>query len=140
MQVYHVSRESFLYLSEFYIGEIAPEDRPLVPVLEVHQGCQVLSLHVLFMLTLKPAQTCKLQPLTVICAAHPWQSPAQRALRWYAQTQNPHCRPAGAFTRVPAAAAGVHRFPHEARRREGLQEFLMCTCITASRSGHTCCV
>ena len=34
-QVYHVSRESFLYLSEFYIGEVAPEDRPLVPVLEV---------------------------------------------------------------------------------------------------------
>jgi hypothetical protein len=35
LQVYHVSRESFLYLSEFYIGEVAPEDRPLVPVLEV---------------------------------------------------------------------------------------------------------
>ncbi len=43
LQVYHVSRESFLYLSEFYIGEIAPEDRPLVPVLEVRQGCQCFS-------------------------------------------------------------------------------------------------
>ena len=41
-QVYHVSRESFLYLSEFYIGEIAPEDRPLVPVLEVCECCQRL--------------------------------------------------------------------------------------------------
>jgi len=35
IQVYHVSRESFLYLSEFYIGEVLPEDRPLVPVPEV---------------------------------------------------------------------------------------------------------
>ena len=35
-----MSRESFLYLSEFYIGEIMPEDRPLVPVLEVRQGCR----------------------------------------------------------------------------------------------------
>ena len=51
-QVYHVSRESFLYLSEFYIGEIAPEDRPLVPVVEVRvcecmsvQACTVTLLH-----------------------------------------------------------------------------------------------
>ena len=35
VQVYHVSRESFLYLSEFYIGEIVPEDRPVVPMPEV---------------------------------------------------------------------------------------------------------
>ncbi|KAK9814395.1 hypothetical protein WJX72_005174 [[Myrmecia] bisecta] len=30
-EVYHASRESFLYLKEFYIGELRPEDRPLVP-------------------------------------------------------------------------------------------------------------
>lgn len=30
-EVYHVSRESFLYLKEFYIGELAPEDAELVP-------------------------------------------------------------------------------------------------------------
>lgn len=28
IQVYHVSRESFLYLSEFYIGEVLPEIDP----------------------------------------------------------------------------------------------------------------
>ena len=31
MQVFHASRESFLYLKEFYIGELEPSDRALVP-------------------------------------------------------------------------------------------------------------
>lgn len=30
-ELYHHSRESFLYLKSFYIGEISTEDRPLVP-------------------------------------------------------------------------------------------------------------
>lgn len=29
-EIYHASRQSFLYLKEFYIGELAVEDRPLV--------------------------------------------------------------------------------------------------------------
>jgi len=29
-EIYHASRQSFLYLKEFYIGELALEDRPLV--------------------------------------------------------------------------------------------------------------
>lgn len=29
-EMYHVSRESFLYLKEFYIGELDPSDRALV--------------------------------------------------------------------------------------------------------------
>lgn len=33
-EVYHASRESFLYLKEFYIGEVAPEDRAEVPCAE----------------------------------------------------------------------------------------------------------
>ena len=39
LQVYHVSRESFLYLSEFYIGEVVPEDRPLVPMPQGVRPC-----------------------------------------------------------------------------------------------------
>jgi len=31
-ELYHASRESFQYLKEFYIGEIWPEDRPLIPL------------------------------------------------------------------------------------------------------------
>lgn len=31
VQVYHASRESFLYLKQFYMGEIKPEDREHVP-------------------------------------------------------------------------------------------------------------
>ena len=42
--MYHVSRESFLYLSEFYIGEIEPQDRPLVPMPEVRFASSVLRL------------------------------------------------------------------------------------------------
>lgn len=30
-EIYHASKQSFLYLKEFYIGELAEEDRPLVP-------------------------------------------------------------------------------------------------------------
>ena len=30
-ELYHASRESFTYIKEFYIGEIALEDRGLVP-------------------------------------------------------------------------------------------------------------
>ena len=30
-ECYHVSRQSFLYLREFYIGELSPEDRLRVP-------------------------------------------------------------------------------------------------------------
>jgi hypothetical protein len=30
-EIYHASRQSFLYLKEFYIGELAEEDLPLVP-------------------------------------------------------------------------------------------------------------
>lgn len=30
--MYHASRESFLYLQEFYIGELVLADRPHVPV------------------------------------------------------------------------------------------------------------
>lgn len=30
-EIYHASRQSFLYLKEFYIGELAPEDYELVP-------------------------------------------------------------------------------------------------------------
>ena len=29
-EIYHANRQSFLYLKEFYIGELAVEDRPLV--------------------------------------------------------------------------------------------------------------
>ena len=39
LQVYHVSRESFLYLSEFYIGEVVAEDRPLVPMPQGVRPC-----------------------------------------------------------------------------------------------------
>lgn len=31
-ELYHVSRQSFLYLKEFYIGELALQDRPLLPL------------------------------------------------------------------------------------------------------------
>jgi hypothetical protein len=31
LQMYHASRESFLYLRDFYLGEIHPEDRAIVP-------------------------------------------------------------------------------------------------------------
>ena len=31
-EIYHASRQSFLYLKEFYIGELAEEDLPLVPL------------------------------------------------------------------------------------------------------------
>lgn len=31
VQLYHCTRESFLYLAELYVGELAPEDRHLVP-------------------------------------------------------------------------------------------------------------
>lgn len=31
-EVYHVSRQSFLYLKEFYVGELALEDRPSLPL------------------------------------------------------------------------------------------------------------
>eukprot|EP01041_Mallomonas_annulata_P004333 gene4333-8623_t len=31
-EIYHASRQSFLYLKEFYIGELAEEDIPLVPL------------------------------------------------------------------------------------------------------------
>lgn len=30
-ELYHASRESFVFLRQFYFGEIAPEDRDLVP-------------------------------------------------------------------------------------------------------------
>ena len=30
-ELYHASRESFTYLREFYIGELLPEERELVP-------------------------------------------------------------------------------------------------------------
>lgn len=30
-EVYHASRESFLYLQEFYVGELDPADRARVP-------------------------------------------------------------------------------------------------------------
>lgn len=30
-EIYHASRQSFLYLKEFYIGEIAEEDIPMIP-------------------------------------------------------------------------------------------------------------
>jgi cytochrome b involved in lipid metabolism len=30
-EIYHVSRQSYLYLKEFYVGELAAEDIPLVP-------------------------------------------------------------------------------------------------------------
>ena len=30
-ELYHASRESFTYLREFYVGEIYPGDRELVP-------------------------------------------------------------------------------------------------------------
>jgi hypothetical protein len=30
-QLYHVSRESFMYLKQFYIGELQLKDRPFVP-------------------------------------------------------------------------------------------------------------
>jgi hypothetical protein len=30
-EIYHASKQSFLYLKEFYIGELAVEDRILVP-------------------------------------------------------------------------------------------------------------
>lgn len=32
LQMYHASRESFLYLQEFYIGELVPADKPHVPL------------------------------------------------------------------------------------------------------------
>lgn len=31
-ELYHASRESFQYLREFYIGEVEPQDRELVPL------------------------------------------------------------------------------------------------------------
>ena len=31
-ELYHASRESFQYLKEFYIGELWPEERALVPL------------------------------------------------------------------------------------------------------------
>eukprot|EP00959_Pyramimonas_sp_CCMP1952_P344553 7216396-Pyramimonas_sp.AAC.1 len=34
LQLYHVSRESFMYLKQFYIGELLEEDRPSVPCAE----------------------------------------------------------------------------------------------------------
>ena len=30
-QLYHCSRESFLYLKHFYLGELSPEDRAALP-------------------------------------------------------------------------------------------------------------
>ena len=30
-EIYHVSRQSFLYLKEFYIGELRTADQPRVP-------------------------------------------------------------------------------------------------------------
>ena len=33
-ELYHASRESFFYLREFYIGELWPEERHLVPLEE----------------------------------------------------------------------------------------------------------
>ena len=30
-ELYHASRESFVYLRQFYMGEVLPEDRALVP-------------------------------------------------------------------------------------------------------------
>jgi hypothetical protein len=35
-EVYHSSRESFLYLKEFYLGEIVAQDLPLVPPAGAH--------------------------------------------------------------------------------------------------------
>jgi hypothetical protein len=32
LQMYHASKESFLYIEEFYIGELLPADRALVPL------------------------------------------------------------------------------------------------------------
>lgn len=32
LQMYHASKESFLYIEEFYIGELLPSDRPSVPL------------------------------------------------------------------------------------------------------------
>ena len=37
-ELYHASRESFTYLREFYVGEITPEDRVLVPQPEGDAG------------------------------------------------------------------------------------------------------
>ena len=31
-ELYHASRESFTYLKEFYVGELHPEERQLVPM------------------------------------------------------------------------------------------------------------
>jgi len=32
LQMYHASKESFLYIEEFYIGELLPADRAAVPM------------------------------------------------------------------------------------------------------------
>jgi hypothetical protein len=39
LQMYHASRESFLYLRDFYLGEIHPEDRAIVPQVIAWVGC-----------------------------------------------------------------------------------------------------
>ncbi|KAJ1455232.1 hypothetical protein M885DRAFT_520524 [Pelagophyceae sp. CCMP2097] len=37
-EIYHISRQSFLYLREFYIGELATQDRSLVPLPATQAG------------------------------------------------------------------------------------------------------
>lgn len=42
-EVYHASRESFIYLQQFYHGELAPEDRGLVPQPEEPPSAEFLA-------------------------------------------------------------------------------------------------
>jgi len=39
-EIYHASRQSFLYLKEFYIGELAQEDMSLVPHPTAYRGSE----------------------------------------------------------------------------------------------------
>ena len=139
-----MSRESFLYLSEFYIGEVAPEDRPLVPVLEA-SAAKRLSMQALILTPLSDsiliyearchggAESCT--PMRdgafVMCSVSLrrvfWSGSFGRMLGF--------CENSGTVTGVPAAAAGVQRLPHAAWLGEVLQELL--TSALGQRDGAT---
>jgi cytochrome b involved in lipid metabolism len=59
-EIYHASRQSYLYLKEFYIGELALEDRKKVPLPKGYKGAENGEASEAFMEQLRKVTTWRL--------------------------------------------------------------------------------
>ena len=67
-EIYHASRQSFLYLKEFYIGELAEEDKSKLPMPEGSEAEQAAS--DAFLETLRLHTKWRLKPEDMIVETH----------------------------------------------------------------------